>query len=60
MVAAVSFYGFFAHNNFQYCWQIATLKETIAKKDEELGAVQQPKDPKSAASGEKRGPRSLR
>ncbi|XP_057770575.1 kinesin-like protein KIN-14K [Salvia miltiorrhiza] len=42
--------------------QVATLKESLAKKDEEIVALQQPpiKDPKSGASLEKKGSRSLR
>ncbi|XP_047942681.1 kinesin-like protein KIN-14C [Salvia hispanica] len=41
--------------------QIATLKESLAKKDEELGALQKPlRDPKIGVSGERRGPRSMR
>ncbi|XP_041996931.1 kinesin-like protein KIN-14K [Salvia splendens] len=41
--------------------QIATLKESLAKKDEELGALQKPlRDQKIGVSGERRGPRSMR
>ncbi|KAL1554800.1 hypothetical protein AAHA92_15318 [Salvia divinorum] len=41
--------------------QIATLKDSLAKKNEEIGALQKPlKDPKSGASGERKGPRSMR